>query len=169
MTDTLQNLRDMARHIAPLAATIRELCGDDDLAFADTLDGETDAIRAASQAVRMVAAMEAMDGAAKALADRYAARAADFRARGERARGALAHFMGEIGEKTLVLPEGTVSLAKGARSLKGDASADGLPERFQTVTVSVNRAAVKAAIEAGEEVEGFSLSNAEPSLRIRTR
>ena len=88
MADTLQHLRDCGRYIAPLAAAIRELCGDDDLAFVDTLDGETDAIRAASQAVRMVAAMEAMVVAANGLANRYNARAEDFEIRSKRARDA---------------------------------------------------------------------------------
>lgn len=168
--DTLQHLRDCGRHIAPLAAAIRELCGDDDLAFVDTLDGETDAIRAASQAVRVVAAMEAMEAAAKGLAARYSSRASAFEERAGRARDALAHFMAEIGEKTLVLPEGTVSLAKGARSLKGDASPADVPERFRVQPPArIDRAAIKKALEDGETVDGFELSNAAPSLRIRVR
>ena len=173
MADDLQRLRDCARQIAPFAASLRELCGDDDLAFADTLDGETDAIRAASQAVRIVAAMEAMAEAANGLAQRYSARSGDFEKRAEKARDALAHFMGEIGEKTLVLPEGTVSLAKGARSLKGDASLSDVPIDYIIVPPAppprIDRAAVKKALESGETIPGFELSNGPPSLRIRTR
>jgi len=166
--NAILELREQGREVAALAQQIRELCGDDDLAFADTLDGETDAIRAASAVVRMIAATEAMEAAAKALADRYRARAQDFASRGERARSALLHFMQEIGEKSLVLPEGTVSVkASGTRKLLGDADPASLPVQFTKIKVEVDRSQIKRALEAGETVEGFSLSNAQPALQIR--
>lgn len=169
MADILQNLRDCGREIAPLAAAIRELCGDDDLAFADTLEGETNAIKAASQAVRMVAAMETLEEGAKALAQRYSARAGDFAARASRARDALAHFMGEIGEKRLTLPEATITLAAGSPSLAGDCDADLLPDQFVRITRQPDRAKIKAALTEGHDVPGYALTNARPKLQIRTR
>lgn len=170
MADVLQDLRQKGREIAGLAQAIRELAGDDDLAFIDTLDGECDALRAASQAVRMVGAMEALETAAKALADRYRARAGDFAGRADRARDAIAHFMGEIGEKTLVLPEATLSLAAaGAPALVGEPDVATLPLDLTIVTRKPDRAAIKAVLLAGGSVEGCSLSNGRPSLRIRTR
>lgn len=164
----LAELREQGREIATLAASIRELCGDDDLAFVDTLDGETSAVEAARAVVRMIAAMEAMEGAAKALRDRYAARAQDFTSRQERARNALLQFMGDLGEKTLVLPEGTVSVkASGALKLLGDGDPNTLPKCFVRMKLELDRAQIKRALEQGEAVEGFSLSNAQPSLQIR--
>lgn len=169
MTDVLNNLRNLGREIAPLAEKIRELAGDDDLAFIDTLDGETDAIRAASAAVRMVAAMEALEGASKALAQRYGSRAQDFADRSQRARDALAHFMAEIGEKRLTLPEGTITLAAGQASLQGDPDVSTLPDDYCRVTKAPDRALIKKALQDGYEVPGYSLSNAKPRLQIRTR
>lgn len=167
--DTLQHLRERGREIAPLAQAIRELAGDDDLAFVDTLDGCTDAVQAASQAVRMVAAMETLETAAKALASRYSARAGDFADRAQRARDALAHFMTEIGEKRLTLPEGTVSLAAGQPSLTGDADPETLPADYVRITKAPDRALIKRALQDGFEVPGYALSNARPRLQIRTR
>lgn len=167
--DALRTLHDRGREIAPLAQAIRELAGDDDLAFMDTLDGETDAIKAASQAVRMVAAMETLEEAAKALASRYSARAGDFAERAQRCRDAIAHFMGEIGEKKLTLPEGTVTLASGTPALAGEADVDALAPEFVRVTKAPDRVAIKKAIQEGREVPGFALSNARPRLQIRTR
>lgn len=169
MNDTLNHLRNRGSQIAELAKAIRELAGDDDLAFADTLDGETDAIQAARGAVRMVQAMEAMAESASGLTGLYSARAKAFEARGQRARDAIAHFMGEIGEKTLVLPEGTVSLATGGVSLAGDPDIASLPDDLIKVTRSPDRTAIKAALQAGREVPGCALTNGKPSLRIRTR
>jgi hypothetical protein len=166
--NALAELRERGREIAGLAHQIRELCGDDDIAFIDTLDGETDAVRAASAVVRMIGAQEAMETAARTLANRYAARASDFSSRAERARMALLGFMQEIGERSLVLPEGTITAkASGSRKLLGDCPADELPERFVKVKREPDRATIKAALEAGEVVDGFSLSNAQPSLQIR--
>lgn len=154
--------------IAALAASIRDLCGDDDLAFIDTLDGAGNSIDAAREVVRFLAATEALESAAKALSARYQARAQDFASRQERARSALLHFMGEIGERTLVLPEGTVSVkASGARKLLGDGDPLTMPREFVKTKQEVDRAAVKRALEQGVDVDGFALSNSGPSLAIR--
>lgn len=166
--NAIADLREQGHEVSALAARIRDLCGDDDLAFADTLDGETDAIRAASNVVRLIAAMETLEGAAKALSDRYKARAQDFASRAERARNALLHFMGDIGEKTLILPEATVTVkAAGACKLLGDADPASLPPQYVRTKLELDKAQIKRAIEAGEDVPGFSLSNAAPSLQIR--
>lgn len=160
-------LRQQSREIAALAHQIRELCGDDDLAFADTLDGETDAIRAASAVVRTIAAMEAMEEAAKGLSNRYGARAKDFADRAGRARSALLQFMGEIGEKSLILPEGTVTVKAGTRKVVGDPDPREMPPQFVRIKHELDRAAVKSALERGETVPGCELSNATPALQIR--
>lgn len=169
MPDTLQDLRSRGRELADLAASIRELCGDDDLAFIDTLDGETDAIQGVRTAVRMIAAMESLETAAKALATRYGARAGDFADRGQRARDAIAHFMAEIGEKRLTLPEGTVTLAQGQPSLTGDPDVETLAPDYVRITKAPDRALIKKALQDGFEVPGYALTNARPRLQIRTR
>lgn len=169
MSDTLQRLRASGSQIAELAKSIRELCGDDDLAFADTLDGCGDAVEAARGAVRMIHAAEAMEGAAKGLAAMFTGRAKMFEERGVKARDALAQFMTEIGEKTLQLPEGTVSLAAGGAQLTGDPDVASLSDEFVRVTRSPDRVAIKVALVAGGTIPGCSLTNGRPSLRIRTR
>lgn len=165
----LDAVRQAGREIAALAYQIRELCGDDDLAFVDTLDGETDAIQAARGAVRMVQAMEALAEASDALSDRYKARAKDFSDRAGRARSALLQFMGEIGETKLVLPEATVSVGKGRPHLVGEPDVEALPEEFVRVKREPNRSAISEALKAGREVPGCALSNAAPVLSLRVR
>lgn len=169
MTDVLHDLKNMGRAIAPLAQQIRELCGDDDLAFVDTLEGETDALKAASAAVRTVHVMDAMAEATKVVADRYRARAADFSRRSACARAALAQFMGEIGETKLILPEGTVSLANGVPSVIGEPDVDALPDAMVRTKREPDRSAIKEALLAGVVIPGCSLSNAPPRLQIRVR
>lgn len=155
------------REIAALAKTIREACGEDDAAFVDTLDGECSAIDAARAVVRWIDLMEAQAEAMKQLGKSYETRAKVLTDRKESGRRALLTFMQEIGERTLPLPEATLSVRAGQASLVGDAIPIELPEQFRKVFTEVDRAAVKKHLETGGTLEGFSLSNGAPSLTIR--
>lgn len=155
------------REIAELARAIRDACGEDDTAFVDTLDGECSAIDAARAVVRWVDVQEANAEAMKQLAKSYQARAKVLEDRGEGARRALLTFMQEIGQKTLPLPEGTLSVRNGVPSLIGDADASALPPEFGRCSWALDRGAIKRHLERGGTLEGFSLSNGVPSLSIR--
>jgi len=87
MNAPLATLHDPA--VIELAKQLRELAGDDDLAFIDTLDGASSAVDAVRSAIRQEAAYASMEEAAKALSQRYAARASDFASRRERIRNAI--------------------------------------------------------------------------------
>lgn len=69
----------------------------------------------------------------------------------------------------LELPEATLSLRDGQQQLVGDAHPDSLPDEFCTITRSLNKSAIKEALKAGQTVDGFMLSNAQPSLSIRIK
>lgn len=166
MTD-LRALTQVPDHIAALAAAIAEAAGDDDLAFTDTLDGATDTIRAARSAVRMIQSNEALCEAAKAIGQRYMARAKDFDDRAARARDALSHFMQEIAATSLVLPEATVTLSAGRPSLTGEQDPATLPDDLVKIVRQPDRAKIKAALENGTTLDGYSLSNARPRLQLR--
>ena len=155
------------REIADLAKSIREACGEDDTAFVDTLDGETSAIDAARAVVRWIDVQEANSEAMKQLAKGYQARAKVLEERGDGARRALLRFMQEIGERTLPLPEATLSVRQGQRSLVGDAEPLTLPGEFVKVKHEIDRTAIKRHLENGGSLQGFALSNGAPSLAIR--
>lgn len=163
--NALAPLKDPA--VIELARNLRDLCGDDDLAFVDTLDGCSDAVEAVRRTLRAIAAWEAMEDAAKALSDRYRARAQDFAARQERARNALVQFMGEVGEKSMTLPEGTITRKAGTAKVVGEADPATMPEQFIRRKLELDRAEIKRALERGEDVPGFTLSNGAESLQIR--
>jgi len=163
--NALADLKDP--HVAELARQIRDLCGDDDLTFIDTLDGASNAVEAAREVVRFIAAAEAMEEAARALSDRYKARAQDFASRQERARNALVQFMGEIGEKTMVLPEGTITRKLGSVKLVGEGDPNTMPAEFVRTKLELDKTQIKRALEQGVDVPGFSLSNGAETLAIR--
>lgn len=169
MSDALQDLRQETREVANLASRIRDLCGDDERAFVDTLDGETEAVEAARRVVRWIAEQGAQEIACNSLASTYKSRAAVFAERQERARTALFHFLSEMGQKSMPLPEATLSIVAGRVKVEGDPDVDLLPERLVRVKREPDKAAIKAALEAGEIVRGCSLSNNAPTLMIRVR
>jgi len=165
--DLTAQLRDPA--LITLAQQLRELVGDDDVAFVDMLDGESNVVETVRAALRMEAACEANEAACKALAQRYGARAHDFAGRRERLRNAIVQFMGETGEKSMTLPEGTITRKAGAPKVVGDADPNTLPPEFVRIKtdISLDRTAIKRALEQGADVPGFSLSNGCETLQIR--
>ena len=167
MNAPLATLHDPA--VIELAKQLRELAGDDDLAFIDTLDGASSAVDAVRSAIRQEAAYASMEEAAKALSQRYAARASDFASRHERIRNAIVQFMGETGEKSMTLPEGTITRKAGAAKVVGDADPNQMPPEFVRIKtdISLDRTAIKRALEQGADVPGFSLSNGCETLQIR--
>lgn len=161
-------LREEARAASGLARRIRDLCGDDDQAFLDTLEGETDTLEAFRRVVRWTAEQEAQAAAMKDLANIYSLRAKVLTERSAQGRTAMMHGMMDLGEKTLRLPEATLSVAAGQPKLVGEIlNPDALPDDLVRVKREPNMAAIKAAVLAGAEIEGVSLSNAEPHLTVR--
>lgn len=169
MADALQDLRHETHEVANLVARLRELCGEDEQAFIDTLDGETEAVEAARRVVRWLHEQGAQQAACKGLENIYRARSSVFEERVERARTALFHFLTEMGLKSMPLPEATLSVVAGRVSVIGDGDPEILPDSLVRVKREANRSAIKAALEAGETVEGFSLSNNPPTLAVRVR
>lgn len=169
MSDALEDLRQETREVANLAARLRDLCGEDEQAFVDTLDGETEAVEAARRVVRWIAEQQAQEGACNGLASTYKARASMFAERQERARTALFHFLSEMGQKSMPLPEATLSIVAGRVRVEGEPDVDALRDGLVRVKREPDKAAIKAALEAGEIVPGCSLSNNAPTLMIRVR
>lgn len=161
------DLKTRGREIAGLAAQVRALAGDDDDAFADTLDGETDALTAASAVLRGVYEAEAHATACRALAASYTERARALEQRDERLRVALVNFLGEIGEKSLRLPEGTISRRAGSRLIVGQPNPDALPDSLVKIKREPSISAIKEALASGTELPGLSLSNGGETLSIR--
>jgi hypothetical protein len=68
--------------------------------------------------------------------------------------------------------QATLSLAAGRpKVIIGDAAADRLPDALVSTQIvrTPNKAAIRAALEAGDIVEGACLSNATPVLQVRSK
>lgn len=162
-------LRLATPQIAALSAHIRAVAGEDDEAWLDTLDGETDAVAAARAVVRQIIETDAQAEALKAVVVTYSERKKAMEARVDRLRGALLRFLQDIGEKSMPLPEATLSVSTGQPAMLGEPDVEALPEAWVKITKSANRVLIRQAMLEGAAVDGCELSNAEPRLTMRLK
>lgn len=166
MADT--NLQHRAREVSDLWKSVRAIAGDDDQTVIDTVDGETDAIDVLRRTVALAIEAEAHAEACKALAASYVERRKVLEDRAERYRIAVANFLQEVGEKSVRLPEGTVSWRDAGPRLIGDIpSAADLPDNCVRLIRTKHEPSIKAAIADGLVIPGLSLSNGGAALTIR--
>jgi hypothetical protein len=169
MSDAVRDLHHEAREVSGLIAKLRELCGEDDQAFVDTLEGETEVVEAARRVLRWVHEQGAQNASCKALVALYSERAKLFEERAQRGRTGLLHFLLELGLPSMPLPEGTLIVSKGKPSLLGEPDPAKLPDELVRIKREPDRVAIKAKLEEGFRVEGCSLSNAMPTLSVRVK
>lgn len=165
----LHELTETARETQALAVRIRELCGEDDTAFLDTLDGECDAVEAARRVVRWILEQGANADAVRGLAATYTARASVYDERISAAKVALVRYLDMLGVRSMPLPEATLSVRAGTPKLIGEPDPATLPDNLVRITRAPDKVAIKALIQAGTAVDGFTLSNGEPTLAVRVR
>lgn len=162
------NLQHRAREVADLWKAVRSIAGDDDQTVVDTVDGETDAIECLRRTVGLAIEAEAHAEACKALVASYTDRRRVLEDRAERYRMAVASFLQEVGEKSVRLPEATISWRDAPARLVGDcpAAAD-LPDNCVKLVRTKHEPSIKEALANGAVIPGLSLSNGGVSLTIR--
>lgn len=156
-----------AKAIDDMLAAYPELLDDESLR-ADMLEAETSLPALASKIVRVrgerLAGAEGLNGYIKILTERR-----DRLARGaDGLKGLLLRLMATAQLPTLKLPEATVSVTPGRNTVSiTDIAA--LPQGFFVVERSADKAAIKAAIEAGEDVPGAAVVTGENTITVRMK
>lgn len=155
--------------VRQLAALIRGLAPDDPDALLDTLDGELDTSDAIGALIALRDAALAAATAAKARKEAWAAREKAAADHEQAVRRQITRLMEAIGERTIKHPLATLTMRAGKPELilTEDAAAR-LPDELVRVKREPDRAAIRAALEAGGELDGCALGNAAPSLTIRS-
>ena len=164
---------DGERHkVAALLALLEQQgFGDDDEIILTAIEGETDAMEAVSQVLRLIAEDEARSAALSGLEDQYAARRKRYDERAKFGRLALAKFMSDFGLKNVVRPEATLTLSAGKQSVgyAADFDAEKLPEDCRKVSTSPIAAKIKERLDAGETLPGCFLTNGSTTLTVRKK
>lgn len=144
---------------------------DDDDLIADMIEGETDAMEGVSRVLRWISERNAYIAALKTVEADMAERRKRFSEGVDTARAALATFMDTVGLSKIERPEATISLRPASPSVAyaADFDPERLPEELRRWKCEADRPAVKAALEAGEEVPGATLNNGGTVLTVRTK
>lgn len=136
--------------------------------LADVLEGESSFHEIMGKLVRQRTYDRAMVDGVKSALDDLAERRKRFETRVEKTSDLMALLMGEAGVKSLVLPNGTVSLRDGVPKVTiTDETA--IPKDYQKITVAPDKAAIKEALKAGKAVPGAELSNGAQTISVRTK
>ena len=159
-----QFLTDLRAAHAALIEAHPELATDDAF-LADIIEGETDAPAIMERLVierrEALANGEAMDK----LANDYAALSDRWTVRAESRRKLMGLVLDATGLRKMQTPAGTVSMSPGRVSL---ALADDFtpPQGYARTKIEPDKAAIKAALEAGEVMQGASLVIGKPIVKV---
>ncbi len=169
MTAELRHLPTSLAIWSRLRTELAEAHGldENDDVLPDSLDGITDLGDQLVELMRYAVELEAMAEALVGMVKTMQARKDRFLKTSTTIRQHVAEAAREAGIPRLTRPDVTLSFGMTKPALAGEADPDALPDEFVRVKREVNRTAIKAAIDAGREVEGFRLSHGRPSVTVR--
>ena len=150
-----------------LLENLRDVIGNDIELALDTIEGETRLFDVIDNTLEADAEFDAMIEVIDRRIANLNDRKSRFKARKAAARGAIAAAMETIGEKSLVRPCGTISLARTAPKLE-ITDEQSVPAQFwKRSEPKLDRSALLAALKNGA-VAGAELVDGGTSLRIRS-
>jgi len=156
-----------ARAIDALLAAYPELMDDEELR-AGTLEAETPMPELISKAVRMRQETMADIAGLDAYLEELGLRKARFQRKADALKGFVLRLMSTARLPSLVLPEATITVGKG-RNTVSITDIDALPQGYFTTTRHADKAAIKRALEANEDVPGAALVTGENVLIVRQK
>lgn len=144
-----------------------ELADDEELRL-DTLEGETDFNRIMSRLVRVRNEKLAdAEGLASYMADLSDRKARQVRA-ADGVKALMLSLMSVADLPKLVLPEATISVTK-PRASVDVTDVQALPQGTFSIVRQPDKTAIKAQLEAGDDVPGATLKFSDPGLTVRVK
>lgn len=153
--------------IADLMAAYPELA-EDEVLLLDTIQGATNLFEIAAKAVELKAEADTMTKALKSRISDLEARKARFNRQSEAMRKLIKGLMDAVGQTKLILPEATLSIAKGREKVVVD-DLNELVQGFYRTERIADKDAIKTALDAGADVPGAHKETGEPTLQVRTK
>lgn len=169
MTDQYLHLdaQFVKAEIAKLIASYPELADDESLR-ADTIDGQTNALRIIERALAERQDAEMMAGAIHAREEELITRRGRFERKADAMKALIKSIMRAARLDKLTLTEASLSLTK-ARQTVGIEDLDQLPQGFVRLKREADKKAIMEALAAGEEVPGAFLVTGDIGLMVRTK
>lgn len=155
----------LEREFADLVAAYPELAEDDELR-ADTIEGETDAYRVLGKIVAIERDANSMIAAINERAKELSARKERYNRRKDAMRALLLRLLKAADLSKVSLPEATVSVGKGRAGVE-IIDETLLPDNVVKLKREPDRMAIKAALDAGQEVPGAALKVGNETITVR--
>lgn len=176
MTDRKPSAYALEQAFSSLMSARARMAENDDTLF-DEMTGEVldfaviegDAIALLHATLRAAQAAAVLAKAASARADEIQDRAARFKARADALRGAAFAAMDALDMRKIELPDLTASIRAGSASVVITDETQLHPMYWRQRAPEIDKAAIGAALKAGDAVAGAELSNSLPSLTIRVK
>ena len=169
MGNLRQDFHALQQQIANLYLEYPELKEDDAVLRVDTLTGATNLGEMLTAILHSLEDAKALRDGTQGRLDELKARQDRFKLRIEFLRLMITKIMQHVEVGKIELPEATLSMRKGSAQLIGDPDPAELPDDLVRIVRQPDKAKIKEALERGEEVPGFVLSNAPPSLSVRVK
>ncbi len=161
----------LKQQIALLLSANPELAEDEQLLI-DTIEGETEVLAIIGKLVRGIEDTKILIDGIKARKKELGEREERFDWRVESLRKFIKSLLDTAGLRKLELPTATIYTMNVPPKAIGDfdlRNNPNLPEEFIRTYREVDKVRITAALKAGEHVDGFQLSNQEPSLVIKVK
>lgn len=154
--------------IAAVADMLRGILGDDDdeAVWLDSIEGETNAFDIADMLLSRLLETDALADAVKAQEAALKARRTRLEDRGRAIRNSLGALLDAAAVRKLERPLGTVSRLAGRMSVVIEDEAS-IPTQLCKVVTTPDKAAIKAQLEAGEDVPGAALVRGADTVSVR--
>jgi hypothetical protein len=140
---------------------------EDDPALFDTLDGEMDLADYLRRLVRKRRQLCADSDALRGMIKEMEERKLRLDNTAKNIGNAVVHAMSAAGMNRLPAPDFSVSIGYGKAPIVGAVEASELPDHLVRVERSINRTALREALDAGENIPGVYLGNPQPHLIVR--
>ena len=162
------NIHNTIHDTKQLAQWVRDQFGDDDELLADMLEGETNAFEALDTLLEREAVIRSHITAMKARKQEVADRLATLEVRQKNGRTIMGKLLEAMQSRKVERAEGTVSFRAVAPSVI-DGPVSTLPDRLTKTEVKPDKAAIKEALQAGEEIPGWAMSNGGETISVRRK
>lgn len=150
---------------ADLISAFPELAEDEDLR-ADTIEGETDAYRVLGKIVAIERDANSMIAAINERAKELSARKERYNRRKDAMRALLLRLLKAADLSKVSLPEATISIGKGRAGVE-IINESLLPDNVVKLKREPDKTAIKAALDAGQEVPGAALKVGNETITVR--
>tara|TARA_R100001163_G_scaffold1389_1_gene2194 strand:- start:1015 stop:1500 length:486 start_codon:yes stop_codon:yes gene_type:complete len=154
--------------IRRIADSIREICGNDEDTFLDTLDGETDVVDVLSKLIQERLEVLGYEATNKQLADQYKKRADRMATKADAINQQMKHLLNAMGVKKVNHALATVSITKPRWSVEVVDEAQ-VPTQLKITTSKPDLRAIKKILDDGEPVPGCRPKVGYEGITVRTK